>query len=139
MTANYCEVVLSNLKLVRSYFDSNDGKSRKTDSLLQCFCNAHMYRQMDYIETGRIACSNSFWRKSIQIMRRALGAKAMSLLDGLHPQISVVQRSNLAPQQWKQEMAYICKLVTPNRRCTCFAQLAVSPLARPVIACPFTE
>jgi hypothetical protein len=62
-------------------------------------------------------------RKSIQIMRRALGVKAVTLLDKLLPQISVVQRSNLAPQQWKQEMTYICKSVTPDRRCTCFAQL----------------
>jgi hypothetical protein len=47
---------------------------------------------MDYIETGRIACSNSFWRKSIQIMRRALGVKASSLLDELFPQISVLSK-----------------------------------------------
>lgn len=54
------------------------------------------------------------------------------------PSDLAVQRSNLAPQQWKQQMIYIRKLVTPGRRCTCFAQYPVSPLPRPVIACPFS-
>lgn len=71
-------------------FDSNDGKTVASKySLLQRFCNPHMRRQMDYIETGCVCGQKCSLTKSIQIMRRALGVKASSLLDKLLPRISV--------------------------------------------------